>query len=55
MTLAPVVPQWCSQLVPWKLESVERVLLGHQLGRPSDVPWIMSTHGGSFVFIIHPS
>ena len=25
------------QLVPWKHESVERVLSGHQLGNPSDV------------------
>ena len=41
-----------SQLVPWKHESVGRVLSGHQLGKPSDVRWIMSTHEGSFVFII---
>ena len=28
---------------------------GNQLGKPSDVQWIMSTHEGSFVFIIHPT
>ena len=42
-----------SRLVPWKHESVGRVLSGHQLGKPSDVRGIMSTHEGSFVFIIH--
>ena len=31
---------------------VERVLSGHQLGKPSDVHWIISTQEGSFVFII---
>ena len=44
-----------SRLVPWKHESIGRVLSGHQLGKPSDVRWIMSTHEGSFVFIIHPT
>ena len=43
------------QLVPWKHESVGRVLSGHQLGKPSDVRRIISTHEGSFVFIIHPT
>ena len=28
---------------------------GHQLGKPSNVRWIISTHEGSFVFIIHPT
>ena len=42
-----------SQQVPWKHESA---LSGPQLGKPlSDVRWIISTHEGSFVFIIHPS
>ena len=44
-----------AQLVPWKHESVGRVLAGHQLGKPSDVLRIISTHEGSFVFIIHPT
>ena len=35
--------------------SVGRVLSGHQLGKPSDVWWIMSRNMGSFVFIIHPT
>ena len=39
-----------SQLVPWKHESV-----GHQQVKPNDVRRIMSTHEGSFVFIIHPT
>ena len=30
-------------------------LSGHQLGKASDVWWIISTHEGSFVFIIHPT
>ena len=30
----------------------ERVLSGHQLGKPSDVRRILSTNEGSFVFII---
>ena len=42
-----------SQLVPWKHEFVGRVFSGHQLGKPSDVWWIISTHESSFVFIIH--
>ena len=33
-----------SQQVPWKHESVRRVLSEHQLGKPSDVRRIMSTH-----------
>ena len=33
-----------SQLVPWKHESVGRLLSGHQLGKPSDVRQIISTH-----------
>ena len=41
-----------SQQVLWKHESV---LSGPQLGKLSDVRWIISTHEGSFVFIIHPS
>ena len=45
---------WFSQMVPWKHESVGRVLSGHQLGKPSDVRRILSTHESSFVFIIHP-
>ena len=44
-----------SQLVPWKHESVGRVHPGHQLGKRSDVRWIISAHEGSFVFIIHPT
>ena len=36
-----------SQLVNWKQESIGRVLSGHQLGKPSDVQRIMSTHSGS--------
>ena len=32
-----------------------RVLSGRQLGGPSDVRWIMSSHGSGFVFIIHPN
>ena len=32
-----------------------RVLSGHQLGKPSNVRWIITTHEGSFVFIIHPT
>ena len=43
------------QLVPWKHEYLGRVLSGHQLGKPSDVRRIISTHEGSFVFIIHPT
>ena len=43
-----------SLLVPWKHESVGLVLSGHQLRKPSDVFRIISTHEGSFVFIIHP-
>ena len=39
----------------WKHESAGRVLSGPQLGKPSDVRWIMSSHEGSFVFIIHPN
>ena len=39
-----------SKLVPWKHESVGLVLSGHQLGKPSDVRQIMSTHEGSFVY-----
>ena len=42
-------------MVPWKHESVEGVLSGHQLGKPSDVRQIISTHEGSFVFTIHPT
>ena len=42
------------QLLPWKQESVGLVLSGYQLGKPSDERWIMSTHEGSFVFIILP-
>ena len=34
-----------SQLVPWKTSAS-----GHQLGKPSDMRWNMSTHKGSFVF-----
>ena len=48
-------PSWCpessgpfSQLVPLKQGSVGLVLSGHQLGKPSDVRWIISTHEGSF-------
>ena len=44
-----------SQVVSWKHESEGRVLSGHQLRKPSDVLLIMSTHKGSFVFIIHPT
>ena len=44
-----------SQLMPWKHESVGRVLSRHQLGKLSDVRRIISTHEGSFVFIIHPT
>ena len=54
----PLVKDSCmrfSQLVPWKHESVGQVPSGHQLGKPSDVRWIILTHEGSFVFIIHPS
>ena len=41
----------------WALtaESVGRVLSEHQLGKPSDVRRIMSSHEGSFVFIIQPN
>ena len=42
-----------SQLLPWKHESVGRVLSGHQLLKQSDVRCNISTHVGSFVFIIH--
>ena len=38
------------KLVPWKHESVGRVLSGHQLGEPSDVRQIISTHSGGFVY-----
>ena len=32
-----------------------RVLSGHPLGKPNDVLRIISTHEGSFIFIIHPT
>ena len=38
-----------SQLVPRKHESVGRVLLGHQLGKQSDVQQIMLPHKGSVI------
>ena len=41
------VHKWSSQM-----EFVGRVLSGHQLGKPSDVRRIMSSHEVSFVFII---
>ena len=44
-----------SQLVPWKHESVGRVLSEPQLGTLSDVWGIMSTQKGSVVFILHPT
>ena len=34
---------------------VGRVVSGHQLGKPSDVPQILLTYEGNFVFIIHPT
>ena len=40
-----------SQLVPWKHESVERVLSEHQLGKPSDVRPIMSSNEGSLYLL----
>ena len=39
----------------WNHESIGRVLSEHQLGKPNDVRRIMSSHEGSFVFIIHPT
>ena len=38
-----------SQLVPWKHESVGRVLSEHKLGKPSDVGRIMSTQEGRLI------
>ena len=40
-----------SKLVPWKHESTGRVLSRHQLGKPSDVHQIMSTHEGSLYLL----
>ena len=34
-------------------QSIGRLFSGHQLGKPSDVRQIMSTHKSSLVFIIH--
>ena len=42
---------WC----PGSTSPVGRMLSGHQLGKPSDVLQIISTHEGSCVFIIHPT
>ena len=38
-------------MVPWKHESVGRVLSGHQLRKPSDVRQIISTHEGSLYLL----
>ena len=43
-----------SQLVPWKHESVGRVLSEHQLGKPSEVLWIVSHKGSLYLLYTQP-
>ena len=42
----------CSYNPPYIMR-FSQLALEAQLGKPSDVRWIMSTHEGSFVFIIY--